>query len=135
MEAKDLLQHYDDCVRREKRLKSEILWTRNKLDSLDLQSVWIPKEEKDKVINIEKKLIDWEKKLVEASDTKKKILDLITEIPGLEGEILTRRYVNGEIWEDICESMFYSWSYIHRLHRKAIQMVQERLDQGDIFDS
>ena len=50
--------------------------------------------------NIEEKLTVWEKRLVEVSDTRKKILDLITEIPGLEGEVLTRRYVHRENFKD-----------------------------------
>lgn len=131
MEAKDLLQHYDDCVLKEKRLKSEILWEKETIKSLDLISRQMTRQMKDKLTNIEKKIRIYEEELVKVSEERQKIHDLITEIPGLEGEVLTRRYVNGEIWEDICESMFYSWSYIHKLHKRALQMVQDRLDQGD----
>lgn len=135
MEAKDLLQHYDDCVRRERRLKSEILWERDTIKSLDLISRQMTRQMKDKLTNIEKKIRIYEEELVKVSDERQKIHDLITEIPGLEGEVLTRRYIDGQIWEDICESMFYSWSYIHRLHKRALQMFQDRLDQEDAFDS
>lgn len=85
--------------------------------------------------NIEEKLTVWEKRLVEVSDTRKKILDLITEIPGLEGEVLTRRYVHRENWEEICEGIHFSWTGVFRIHDRALRMVQDRLDQGDTFDS
>jgi hypothetical protein len=65
----------------------------------------------------------------------KKILDLITDIPGLEGEVLTRRYVHRENWEEICEGIHYSWTGVFRIHDRALRMVQDRLDQGDTFDS
>jgi DNA-directed RNA polymerase specialized sigma subunit len=66
---------------------------------------------------------------------KKKILDLISQIPGVEGEVLKLRYVDGEIWEDICEDVSYSWQGVFKIHKRALRMVQDLLDQGDLFDT
>ena len=130
MDAKELLLQYDNYVRHEKRLKSEILWTRRKLDSLDrITTQTTPQMKKDRA-EIEEKLIVWKKRLVDVSEAKRMIFDLISDIPGDEGEVLTRRYVNGEIWEEISDGIHFSWSGVFRIHDRALQMVQDRLDQG-----
>ena len=130
MEAKDLLLHYDDCVRKEKRLKSEILWTREKIKSLNHIPGRMTRQMKEDVSHIEKKLRIYEEELVSISEERQRIHDLITDIPGIEGEVLKRRYVDGEIWEGICEGIHYSWNGVFKIHDRALQMVQERLDQG-----
>lgn len=139
MTAKELLLQYENCRRKEKRLRSEILWTREEIRSLDLIPVKKTIQMKKDLLLIEKKLQTYEEDLVRISEERQKIHDLISDVPGLEGEILTRRYVNGEIWEDICESVFYSWSYVHRLHKRGLQIIQDQLDQeafeGSNFDS
>jgi DNA-directed RNA polymerase specialized sigma subunit len=126
MTAKDLLCEYENCRLRENRLKNFISDQRKDIRSLKLIPCHPTRQMRESLSHIEEKLQSYEKDLDRISGERQKIHDLITEIPGLEGEVLTRRYVNGEIWEDICESMFYSWSYIHKLHKKALQMVQDR---------
>lgn len=118
-----------DCVVKEKMLKAEILWEKKAIRSLDPIPGKIDRKTKERLFAIERNLRKYEKRLVEVSTGRKKIHDLITEIPGVEGEVLTRRYVDGEIWETICEEMFYSLSYIHRLHNKGLKAIQDRLDQ------
>lgn len=130
MTAKELLLQYENCRRKEKRLRSEILWTREEIRSLDLIPVKKIIQMKKDLLLIEKKLQTYEKDLVRISEERQKIHDLISDVPGLEGEVLTHRYIDGMIWEEICETMFYSWSYVHRLHKRGLQMVQDRLDQG-----
>lgn len=130
MNSKDLLIQYENDLRREKRLKEFIDSQRTMIDSLDLVPGQTTKQMKKDLSSFEKDLSLKSKQLIELTNERQKISDLISEIPGLEGKVLTRRYVNGEIWEDICESMFYSWSYVHKLHRRGLQIVQDRLDQG-----
>lgn len=52
---------------------------------------------------------------------------MIESVTGLEGEILKLRYIDGNIWEDICESVHYSWHSVFHKHDKALQMVEEML--------
>lgn len=53
---------------------------------------------------------------------------MIESIPGLEGEILKLRYIDGLVWEDVAERVFFSYRGVHHRHDKALEMVEERLD-------
>lgn len=55
------------------------------------------------------------------------IYAMIESIPGLEGEILKLRYIDGIIWEDICEKVYYSWNTVFREHQKGLQIVEENI--------
>ena len=47
---------------------------------------------------------------------------LIASVPdAVQREVLTRRYIIGQRWEDIAESMNYSRQHITRLHGYALQ--------------
>lgn len=47
---------------------------------------------------------------------------LIASVPdAVQREVLTRRYIIGQTWEDIAESMNYSRQHITRLHGYALQ--------------
>lgn len=37
--------------------------------------------------------------------------------------LLHRRYIDGQTFEEIAYQMHYSWRWIHRLHRKALEKV------------
>ena len=41
--------------------------------------------------------------------------------------LLYLRYVKGERWEQIAVAINYAWRQTHRLHRKAIMIVSERM--------
>lgn len=38
-------------------------------------------------------------------------------------EVLWKRYIWGRKWAEIAEEMLYSEQHIHRLHKKALEMV------------
>lgn len=38
-----------------------------------------------------------------------------------ERDILIYRYVMGDTWEKVCEKLGYSYTNVHRIHRKAIE--------------
>ena len=49
---------------------------------------------------------------------------LIASVPDdVQREVLTRRYIIGQTWEDIAESMNYSRRQITRLHGYALQSI------------
>ena len=49
---------------------------------------------------------------------------LIASVPdAVQREVLTRRYIIGQRWEDIAESMNYSRRQITRLHGYALQSI------------
>ena len=47
---------------------------------------------------------------------------LIASVPdAVQREVLTRRYIIGQTWEDIADSMSYSRQHVTRLHGYALQ--------------
>lgn len=133
MTAKELLNRYELDLQKEKQIESYISSQKESINSLDLIPSRLNRQMKDRLLKLNNKLHTYEEDLILLSDERKLILDLITEIPGKEGEVLTRRYVNGEIWDEICSNMSYSWSEVFRIHRKALKAVQNLLDQRDLL--
>ena len=49
---------------------------------------------------------------------------LIASVPdAVQREVLTRRYIIGQTWEDIAESMNYSLRRVYQLHGYALQNI------------
>ena len=42
--------------------------------------------------------------------------------------LLTEYYVNDKTWEEVAVQMRYSWRWVRRLHARALDQVQEILD-------
>ena len=72
------------------------------------------------------KVIDYEIKLDEEINT---LINLKKEIEGTinnlnnpnEVEVLTRRYILNEKWEDIAKKMYFDVGWVYKLHRKGLQ--------------
>lgn len=47
----------------------------------------------------------------------------IDKLPQRENTLLRLYYIQGKTWEQVAEKMNYSVSHIHRLHRKAKEML------------
>ena len=63
-----------------------------------------------------------EKKLTEMIRIRKRAESMISAVPDpVQREILTRRYIVGQSWEDIAECMNYNLRYIYKLHGAALQ--------------
>lgn len=55
---------------------------------------------------------------------RKKAEDIIASVDdGTQREVLTRRYIVGQRWEDIAEVMNYSRQHVTRLHGYALQSL------------
>ena len=85
------------------------------------------------VFNINKE-IDFEieniktsqKRLYSLQQRRKEIFEIINQVKQPEyKQILHKRYIQGEKWEDISEELAYELQHIHRLHKKAIYAVCE----------
>ena len=58
----------------------------------------------------------------EFTAARKRTEDLISSVPDpVQREVLTRRYIIGQRWEEIAESMNYSVRHITRLHGIALK--------------
>lgn len=49
---------------------------------------------------------------------------LIDQVPGIEGQILRSRYINCDVWEQIAEQLYFSTQHVQRLHKKALDELQ-----------
>lgn len=38
--------------------------------------------------------------------------------------LLHRRYIDGEKWEEIAVDMHYSWQWVHKLHKRALNVIK-----------
>lgn len=58
---------------------------------------------------------------------RQQVYDLIDGIPDIEGRVLYERYINLHKWEEICILLHYSWQGVHKVHRRALAIVDSRL--------
>lgn len=50
--------------------------------------------------------------------------EIIAKVPDLtQREVLTRRYIIGQRWEDIAECMHYNLKWIYKLHGRALEKL------------
>ncbi len=90
----------------------------------------------DKVGRAASRLADEYERLREmlnrAKDAKWEIRETImeyTETPRHE-EVLLRRYVEFQSWEEIASEMHYDWKYVYALRREGIEQIIENKGQG-----
>ena len=92
-----------------------------------------PSRNTDKMERIIAKIVDMEHKIDEEIDS---LVDLKGEIRscinGLDDAeyrvLLTERYINFEDWEKIALTMHYTTRYIHLMHRRALRLIQKKLE-------
>jgi DNA-directed RNA polymerase specialized sigma subunit len=75
---------------------------------------------------LDKLLHEW----LTARDTTTSIIDTLDY--EVEKEILTRRYINGENWDNIAGAVSYSVRQIHRIHGNALQKIL--LNSKDVIE-
>ena len=49
----------------------------------------------------------------------------IDVLPPLERTLIRARYVEGLSWEAVCVKIGYSWQQTHRIHARALKMLEE----------
>lgn len=75
----------------------------------------------DELIRLQRKC---EEKQGTALREMRKVLDLIERAgDGIGKDILTKKYIHGLRWEQIAIDLNYEYSYLSRLHNKAIEEV------------
>ena len=91
----------------------------------------IRKTVEDKAVNLADKAAEWKIAELDALHVKQKVFDLVHSIPGVEGRVLTERYINLRKWEDICTIIGYEWAQTHRFHSTALTLVEEKMIHND----
>lgn len=141
MTAKEFLRQYEYKAREAERLREVYETQQEKIDAIGStlssdagmpHGTGVSRKTEDKAIKLADAALAWKEAELDALLAKGRVFDLIGNITGVEGEILYQRYVNLRTWEEICVLIHYTWSSTHRAHRRALAIVQKRLDDNDI---
>nr|WP_325190619.1 hypothetical protein [uncultured Selenomonas sp.] len=135
MTAKEYLWRVRDAERDLKRLEQE--YEQAKADILHLKAI---QYDADKVIGgkigdlsdaiaavegyMERLNAQWDK-LIALRKEAKVLIERIAD--GRYRDVLTRRYLQGQSWEQMAVEMFYDYHHVHKLHKYALIVFQEVL--------
>lgn len=142
MNAKEYLRQYEELNRRALRLKHEYETELDKIDAIGStlagepgmpHGTGISRRTEDKAIRLADKAMAWKEAELDALGKRQEVFELIADIKGAEGEILYERYINLLKWEEVCVTVHLSWYSVHEHHKKALAIVQERLDNSDLI--
>jgi hypothetical protein len=135
MKAIEFLRQYEYADRVVKRLEREYNEQRIMIDSIRSTSdndgmphgTNIGRPTEDRAIKLTDKLHELVNARIDALAARQNVFDFIQGIPGVEGDVLHRRYVMLEHWEDIAEDMGYSRSGIYEVRTRALSIVDKKL--------
>ena len=138
MTAKEYLENYRRAQARADKL-------REKYDSLaeaygdvggqaftEYHRAGISKPTERKVERAAAALEKWRAAQIHALEIRQDIYALLESLPVHEADIMVRRYVWLEIWEQIEQETGYTHSNVFKLHRQALRHTQENIDAGYI---
>jgi len=135
MTAKEYLKQYEYADRRAKRLRAEYEKEQQLIDAIRSASDndgmphgnGISKPTEDKALRLADKRLKWIEAELDAIEKRQEVFELIYDIDGIEGDVLVERYVNLRKWEEICILVHYSWQGVHKVHKRALGIVESRL--------
>ena len=91
----------------------------------------ISRRTENKAIDLVEAKEKWAKAKAEAYAIRQKVVDLIIDIPDIEGKVLYERYINLLTWEQIAEKLYYSYTGIFYAHNRALDIVEKRLSHNE----
>lgn len=140
MTAKEYLKQYERAVKRAQRYREEYENETVLIDAVRSLSdndgmphgSGISKPTENKAIRLADRRMRLVEAELEAIRIKQKLFDFIDGIEGIEGDVLYHRYIKLLKWEEICLIVHYSWPNTMRIHRRALETVQRRIDNHEI---
>lgn len=138
MNAITFLEQYEYADRRVKRLEREYEEQRIMIDAIRSTSdndgmphgTNTGKPTEDKAIKLSDKLSELTDARLDAIRIRQQVFDFVDTIPGVEGDVLHRRYVLLQRWETIADDMGYSVSGIYKLRSRAIELAEARFEHN-----
>ena len=138
MTAKEFLKRYEYADLRAKRYEEEYNLEHDLIGSISINYDGMPhgnnisrKTEND-ALRLTEKAEKWVSARLDAIRIRQEVFDLISDIDDVEGEILYQRYIKLLKWEAVCIVVHLSWYAVHDHHKKALAIVQKRLDEKSI---
>ena len=133
MTAKQFLKQYEEANakalqhKREYERQCELIGSVSvKMDGMPHGSN-ISRPTEEDALKLSEKALRWREAELDAIRTRQVVYEMISDIPGREGQVLYERYINLHKWEEICILLHYSWNGIHHVHRRALAMVESKL--------
>ena len=138
MTAKEFLKRYEHADLRARRYEEEYRLEHEIIGSISINYDGMPhgsgisrKTERD-ALRLSEKAEKWVDAKLDAIRIRQEVFDLISDIDGVEGEILYQRYIKLLKWEAVCIVVHLSWYAVHDHYKKALAIVQKRLDEKSI---
>ena len=138
MTAKEFLRRYEYADLRAKRYEDEYKLEHELIGSISINYDGMPhgngisrKTEND-ALKLAEKAERCVTARLDAIRVRQEVFDLISDIDGVEGEIHYQRYIKLLKWEAVCIVVHLSWYAVHDHHKKALAIVQNRLDKMSI---
>ncbi len=91
----------------------------------------VSRKTENKAIDLVTAKEKWAKAKADAFQIRQEVVDMIIDIPDIEGKVLYERYINLLTWEQIAEKLYYSNSGIFYAHSRALDIVEKRLSQNE----
>lgn len=139
MDAKEYLKGYRKAQILADRLHERYDYLQSKYDSIRSSAIYheagrssggIYKPTEQLVERAQEAREAWVAAELEADRKHKEILDTLSRLPDVYGNILVYRYLDRMIWEDVNEKINYSRTQTFKLHVDALAKLQAILD-GD----
>ena len=136
MTARDYLEKYKEAQHRADLLREKydaIIGTFDAAGSTDyigVRRAGINKPTERKVERAAAALEKWRRAQLDALEIRQDTYALLEALPCHECDVMVRRYVWLETWPQIEQGTGYTHSAVFRIHRRALQLVQEYIDSG-----
>ena len=133
MTAKEYLKRYEEADRKARQHHAEYERELEMIGSLSVKMDGMPhgsnisKPTEEAALKLADKALRWKMAEIDAIRVRQEVYDLVNAIHGIEGQVLYERYINLHKWEEICILVHYSWNGIHHVHRRALQLVEEKM--------
>lgn len=138
MTAKEFLKRYEHADLRALRYEEEYRREHELIGSISINYDGMPhgngisRKTENEALRLAEKAEKWVGAKLDAIRVRQEVFDLISDIDGVEGEILYQRYIKLLKWEAVCIVVHLSWYAVHDHHKKALAIVQSRLDEKSI---
>lgn len=133
MDAKGYLEQYIEYDRLAQRCQQEHKVYASSIDDFTKHRVMLQREMgKEEYRQRMASIIQFDelikRKAAEAIKKRDEVRSFMDSIPGIEGDVIRARHVEGLGWEDIAEKYYYSLSGIFKTYGRCLKIVQDMLD-------
>lgn len=135
MTVKEYLLQYKALTMKAARLKAEYEREQSEIDEIrsPLGGDGLPhgneitKTVENRALRLTDKLLAYEEARIDALEKRQEIFDLISDVPGLMGEVLYERYIYFKTIRDVADELHYAPSSIYYQERKGLRYIVTKL--------